>query len=80
MTKEKKIIETGKKCVRVAGRFAGKQGKITKILDKNFVEVTYKTTKGEKAKRTNIDHIIVLNIKEKPEEKTIKEKPVSKKS
>ncbi|MCK5040456.1 MAG: 50S ribosomal protein L14e [Candidatus Aenigmarchaeota archaeon] len=69
---EAKITETGRICVRLAGRFAGMKGEITKILDNNFVEVTYKLGENTKVKKTNIAHIVVLNEKasvEKAEKK-----------
>ena len=68
------MIKTGKICVRLAGRFTGRKGKITKLLDDNFVEVTYELSKGEKAKKTNIKHLVILN------EKTIKEDKTKKKN
>lgn len=57
---EAKITETGRTCVRLAGRFAGMKGEITKIIDDHFVEVTYKLGKNTKVKKTNISHIVVL--------------------
>ncbi|MCK5176475.1 MAG: hypothetical protein KAQ92_02000 [Candidatus Aenigmarchaeota archaeon] len=63
MSDVKKIMEVGRTCVRTAGRYAGKKGTITKRIDDNFVEVTYKLSKGEKIKKTNIQHLLVLNEK-----------------
>ena len=63
MSDIKKIMDVGKTCVRTAGRYAGKKGVITKIIDDNFVEVTYKLSKVTKIKKTNIQHLIVLNEK-----------------
>ncbi|RLG14210.1 MAG: 50S ribosomal protein L14e [Candidatus Nanohalarchaeota archaeon] len=69
---EAKITEAGKTCIRLVGRFAGRKGVITKLLDDNFVEVTYELGKGKKTKKTNIKHLVILN--EKAEEKSKPEK------
>ncbi|MFH0836298.1 MAG: 50S ribosomal protein L14e [Candidatus Micrarchaeota archaeon] len=47
-------IEVGRKAVLLKGRRAGQQVKITKVIDKNFVEVT-----GEKgkARKCNVLHL-----------------------
>ncbi|MBI5225068.1 50S ribosomal protein L14e [Candidatus Micrarchaeota archaeon] len=47
-------IEVGKKYVKIAGRKAGREVKVTKIIDKNFVEI--QDAKG-KANRANILHL-----------------------
>ncbi|MFH1443315.1 MAG: 50S ribosomal protein L14e [Candidatus Micrarchaeota archaeon] len=47
-------IETGKKYVKIAGRNAGKEVEVVKIIDGNFCEV--KDSKG-KVKKCNIGHL-----------------------
>lgn len=47
-------IEVGKKYVRIAGRKAGGEVEVVKIIDGNFCEV--KDGKG-KIKRCNISHL-----------------------
>lgn len=47
-------IKTGMKCVKTAGRDAGSEVTVSKIVDSNFVEVT--DAKG-KAKRCNNKHL-----------------------
>ena len=50
-------IEVGRKAVKTRGRTAGQKVTVTKILDKNFVEVT--DEKGKK-KRCNVLHLELL--------------------
>lgn len=47
-------IEVGKKYVKIAGRKAGREMKIKRIIDKNFVEI--EDAKG-KISRVNILHL-----------------------
>jgi large subunit ribosomal protein L14e len=47
-------IVVGKKYVKIAGRKAGKEVEVVKIIDKNFVEI--KDAKG-KVKKCNITHL-----------------------
>ncbi len=47
-------IEAGKKYVKTAGRNAGKEVEVVKIMDNSFVEV--KDAKG-KVKRCNASHL-----------------------
>ncbi|HLC47449.1 MAG TPA: hypothetical protein VJI13_00080 [Candidatus Norongarragalinales archaeon] len=47
-------IEAGKKYVKIAGRKAGKEVEIVKIIDRNYCEV--KDAKG-KIKKCNISHL-----------------------
>jgi ribosomal protein L14E/L6E/L27E len=48
-------IKEGRKCIKLKGRRAGEECTITKVVDKNFVEVQY--AKGGKTKRCNITHL-----------------------
>ncbi|HQT44932.1 MAG TPA: 50S ribosomal protein L14e [Candidatus Micrarchaeota archaeon] len=48
-------IEVGRVCVKTAGNDAGDKVTITKIIDKNFVEV--KKENGKKAVRCSIRHL-----------------------
>ena len=47
-------IEVGRKCIKTAGREAGKECEIVAIIDENYVEV-----KGDEVKnrRCNINHL-----------------------
>ncbi|VVB59406.1 50S ribosomal protein L14e [uncultured archaeon] len=57
-------IEIGRVCVRTAGRDAGKYCVITKVLDKNFVEITGpKSLSGVAREKSNINHIEVTGDK-----------------
>ena len=47
-------IEVGRGCIKLKGRHAGEKVTVTKVIDKNFVEVQY--AKG-KAKKCNIQHL-----------------------
>ena len=47
-------IETGRKCMKTAGRKAGEEVTVTKTIDANFVEV--RDAKG-KVKRCNVSHL-----------------------
>ncbi len=47
-------IQVGRKCVKTKGRKAGKTVTISKIIDRNFVEVS--DDKG-KAKKCNVMHL-----------------------
>lgn len=51
-------IETGRVCVKTAGRDAGKYCVITKVMDKNFAEITGpKALSGVARQKTNISHL-----------------------
>ena len=51
-------IETGRVCVKTAGRDAGKYCVIAKVLDKNFVEITGpKAVSGVGRQKANMAHI-----------------------
>ncbi|HEV8289598.1 MAG TPA: hypothetical protein VGQ00_01450 [Candidatus Norongarragalinales archaeon] len=47
-------IQVGRKATLTAGRRAGETVTITKVIDKNFVEIT--TAKGKK-RRANVQHL-----------------------
>ncbi len=47
-------IQVGRKCVKTRGRKAGQTVTITKVIDRNFVEIT--DNKG-KAKKCNVMHL-----------------------
>lgn len=51
-------IRVGSKCVKSKGRKTGQEVTVTRIIDKNFVEV--KDSKG-KVKRSNISHLEPMN-------------------
>ena len=51
-------IETGRVCVKTAGKDAGKYCVITKVLDKNFAEITGpKAVSGVARQKTNAKHL-----------------------
>ncbi len=51
-------IETGRVCVKTAGRDAGKYCVIAKVLDKNFAEITGpKALSGVARARANANHL-----------------------
>ncbi len=51
-------IEIGRVCVKTAGKDAGKYCVITKVMDKNFVEITGpKALSGVVEQKTNIIHL-----------------------
>lgn len=57
-------IETGRVCVKTAGRDAGKYCVITKVADKSFVEITGpKALSGVLRQRANINHIEATETK-----------------
>lgn len=47
-------LKEGQQCVKLTGRKAGQTVTITKLVDKNFVEI--KDAKG-KVKRCNVQHL-----------------------
>jgi len=49
------VIQIGKKYVKTKGRRSGETCEVTKVIDKNFVEVKYE--KGGKTKKCNITHL-----------------------
>ncbi len=51
-------IETGRVCVKTAGKDAGKYCVITKVIDNNFVEITGpKALSGVARQKVNLNHI-----------------------
>jgi large subunit ribosomal protein L14e len=57
-------IEVGRICVKLTGREAGKKCVIVDIIDKSFILVTGpKTVSGIRRRRTNINHVEVLQDK-----------------
>lgn len=51
-------IETGRVCVKTAGKDAGKYCVITKVIDNNFVEITGpKALSGVASQKANIKHL-----------------------
>lgn len=56
--------ETGRICVKLTGREAGRKCVIIDIIDKNFVLITGpKSVTGVKRRRVNLDHIEPLQYK-----------------
>ncbi len=55
------LIETGRVCIKKSGRDAGDKAVITKIFDKNFVEIMTHTR--PKARKINVKHLEFLNEK-----------------
>ena len=47
-------IEVGSKCIKTAGRKAGQEMTVSKVIDANFVEI--RDPKG-KTKRCNVSHL-----------------------
>ena len=61
-------IETGRICVKLVGREAGRKCVIVDVIDKNFVLITGpKAVTGIKRRRANVNHVEPLreNIKVK---------------
>ncbi len=51
-------IETGRICVKIAGREAGRRCVIVDVVDKNFVLITGPTkVSGVKRRRVNVNHL-----------------------
>ena len=55
------LIETGRVCIKKSGRDAGDKAVVTKVFDKNFVEIMTHTR--PKARKTNVKHLEFLNEK-----------------
>jgi large subunit ribosomal protein L14e len=55
------LIEVGRVCIKKSGRDAGDKAVITKIFDKNFVEVMTHTR--PKPRKINAKHLEFLNEK-----------------
>jgi ribosomal protein L14E/L6E/L27E len=52
------LVEVGRVCVKRYGRDAGSRAVITKILDKNFVNII--TAERQKERRCNVKHLEFL--------------------
>jgi len=65
-----KMIETGRICLKIAGREAGKYAVIVEKIDDNFVVVTGpKTVTGVKRRKCNLDHLELTDNKFDVQEK-----------
>ena len=59
-------IETGRVCVKLVGREAGRKCVIVDVIDKNFVLITGpKAVTGIKRRRANVNHVEPLREKTK---------------
>ena len=64
------MIETGRICLKIAGREAGKYAVIVEKIDDNFVVVTGpKTVTGVKRRKCNLDHLELTDNKFDVQEK-----------
>lgn len=55
------LVEVGRVCIKKLGRDAGDKAVVTKVIDKNFVEIMTHTR--PKSRRANIKHLEFLNEK-----------------
>jgi large subunit ribosomal protein L14e len=55
------LIEIGRVCIKKSGRDAGDKAVLTKVFDKNFVEVM--THSRPKPRKINVKHLEFLNEK-----------------
>ncbi|MEM0086861.1 MAG: hypothetical protein QW774_01795 [Candidatus Micrarchaeaceae archaeon] len=55
------LIEVGRVCIKKYGRDAGSKVVITKIIDRNFVNII--SEKRKKERRCNVKHLELLNEK-----------------
>jgi large subunit ribosomal protein L14e len=55
------LVETGRVCVKMFGRDAGKRAIVTKVIDANFVNVI--TSVRLKERRCNVRHLEFLSEK-----------------
>ncbi len=55
------LVEIGRICVKKYGRDAGSKAVITKVIDKNFVNII--TAQRQKERRCNIRHLELLDQK-----------------
>lgn len=53
------LIEVGRVCIKKYGRDAGSRAVITKVLDKNFVNIV--TAIRQRERRCNTNHLEFLN-------------------
>jgi large subunit ribosomal protein L14e len=57
-------IETGRICVKLIGREAGRKCVIVDVIDKNFILITGpKVVTGTKRRRANVNHVEPLREK-----------------
>jgi ribosomal protein L14E/L6E/L27E len=55
------LVETGRVCVKMFGRDAGKRGIVTKVIDANFVNLI--TSVRLKERKCNVKHLEFLSEK-----------------
>ena len=72
------MIESGRICLKIAGREAGKYAVIVEKVDDNFVVVTGpKTITGVKRRKCNLDHLELtdnkLDVQEKADDTVLEE-------
>ena len=61
------LIEVGRVCIKKFGRDAGSRAVITKLIDKNFVNII--TTERPKERKCNVKHLEFLGEKIDPNDK-----------
>ena len=61
------LIEVGRLCIKKFGRDAGSRAVITKVIDKNFVNII--TTERPKERKCNVKHLEFLGEKIDPNDK-----------
>jgi ribosomal protein L14E/L6E/L27E len=61
------LIEVGRVCIKKFGRDAGSRAVITKVIDKNFVNII--TAERPKERRCNVKHLEFLGEKIDPNDK-----------
>jgi large subunit ribosomal protein L14e len=61
------LVEEGRVCIKKLGRDAGDKAVITKVIDKNFVDIV--TASRVKDRRCNIKHLEFLSEKIDPKNK-----------
>jgi ribosomal protein L14E/L6E/L27E len=58
------LVEVGRVCIKKFGRDAGDKAVVTRVIDKNFVEIMTHTR--PKARKSNIKHLEFLSEKVDP--------------
>ncbi len=66
------LIEVGRVCIKKFGRDAGSRAVITKVIDKNFVNII--TADRQKERRCNVKHLEFLGEKIDPSDRAQLEK------
>ena len=61
------LIEVGRVCIKKFGRDAGSRAVITKVIDKNFVNII--TAERPKERKCNVKHLEFLGEKIDPNDK-----------